>query len=97
MFAVAPRNFSLVSKCGSEKNQMNSTFRTVYSVRLQETLQRLFHQAGLFGRSTRFSSNSHPFSVTVLKSNTSKYSLKFLPTHCLTLELFTLIQFSCRV
>ena len=36
-FAVAPRNFSFVSKCGSEKNQRNSTFRTVYSVRLQET------------------------------------------------------------
>ena len=36
-FAEAPRNFSFVSKCGSEKNQRDSTFRTVYSVRLQET------------------------------------------------------------
>ena len=37
MFAVAPRNFSVVSECDSEKNQRNSTFRTVHSVRLQET------------------------------------------------------------
>ena len=36
-FAEAPRKFSFVSKCDSEKNRRNSTFRTVYSVRLQET------------------------------------------------------------
>ena len=37
-FVEASRNFSFVSKCGSEKNQRNLTFRTVYSVRLRETV-----------------------------------------------------------
>ena len=35
-FAETPCKFSFVSKCGSEKNRRNSTFRTVYSARLQE-------------------------------------------------------------